>query len=144
MNSISSSCLTKWTHYTEDVDIVLIDTGAGISPNVLFFNIRRPGAHPGGQQPAARHRRRLRPDQDPGVSTWRDQLQAVGERSGAPPGGGIGLSYPAQGGGAFSGPGDHLGFPRFCPLRSSLAQSGNETAAGHGPTPSPRPASLSS
>lgn len=31
--------LDEMDHYTEDVDIVLIDTGAGISPNVLFFNI---------------------------------------------------------------------------------------------------------
>jgi flagellar biosynthesis protein FlhG len=31
--------LNEMDHYTEDVDIVLIDTGAGISPNVLFFTI---------------------------------------------------------------------------------------------------------
>jgi flagellar biosynthesis protein FlhG len=31
--------LNEMDHYTEDVDLVLIDTGAGISPNVLFFNI---------------------------------------------------------------------------------------------------------
>jgi flagellar biosynthesis protein FlhG len=31
--------LDAMDHYTEAVDIVLIDTGAGISPNVLFFNI---------------------------------------------------------------------------------------------------------
>ncbi|MFZ5448687.1 MAG: MinD/ParA family protein [Thermodesulfobacteriota bacterium] len=31
--------LNEMDHYTEDVDIVLIDTGAGISHNVLFFNI---------------------------------------------------------------------------------------------------------
>jgi flagellar biosynthesis protein FlhG len=31
--------LDEMDHYTEDVDVVLIDTGAGISPNVLFFNI---------------------------------------------------------------------------------------------------------
>jgi len=31
--------LNEMDHYTEDVDVVLIDTGAGISPNVLFFNI---------------------------------------------------------------------------------------------------------
>jgi len=30
--------LNEMDHYTEDVDVVLIDTGAGISPNVLFFN----------------------------------------------------------------------------------------------------------
>jgi flagellar biosynthesis protein FlhG len=31
--------LNEMDHYTKDVDVVLIDTGAGISPNVLFFNI---------------------------------------------------------------------------------------------------------
>jgi flagellar biosynthesis protein FlhG len=31
--------LNEMDHYTEKVDVVLIDTGAGISPNVLFFNI---------------------------------------------------------------------------------------------------------
>ena len=31
--------LDEMDHYTEAVDVVLIDTGAGISPNVLFFNI---------------------------------------------------------------------------------------------------------
>lgn len=31
--------LNEMDHYTEDVDVVLIDTGAGISPNVLFFTI---------------------------------------------------------------------------------------------------------
>ena len=31
--------LNEMDYYTEDVDVVLIDTGAGISPNVLFFNI---------------------------------------------------------------------------------------------------------
>jgi flagellar biosynthesis protein FlhG len=31
--------LNEMDHYTADVDVVLIDTGAGISPNVLFFNI---------------------------------------------------------------------------------------------------------
>jgi flagellar biosynthesis protein FlhG len=31
--------LNEMDHYTEDVDVVLIDTGAGISENVLFFNI---------------------------------------------------------------------------------------------------------
>ncbi|OGR31242.1 MAG: hypothetical protein A2139_07320 [Desulfobacca sp. RBG_16_60_12] len=31
--------LNELDYYTEDVDVVLIDTGAGISPNVLFFNI---------------------------------------------------------------------------------------------------------
>jgi flagellar biosynthesis protein FlhG len=31
--------LNEMDRYTEDVDVVLIDTGAGISPNVLFFNI---------------------------------------------------------------------------------------------------------
>jgi flagellar biosynthesis protein FlhG len=31
--------LSELDHCTEDVDVVLIDTGAGISPNVLFFNI---------------------------------------------------------------------------------------------------------
>jgi flagellar biosynthesis protein FlhG len=31
--------LNEMDHYTEEVDVVLIDTGAGISPNVLFFNI---------------------------------------------------------------------------------------------------------
>jgi flagellar biosynthesis protein FlhG len=31
--------LNEMDHYTEDVDVVLIDTGAGISPNVLFFNL---------------------------------------------------------------------------------------------------------
>lgn len=31
--------LDEMDHYTEDVDVVLIDTGAGISSNVLFFNI---------------------------------------------------------------------------------------------------------
>lgn len=31
--------LDEMDHYTEDLDAVLIDTGAGISPNVLFFNI---------------------------------------------------------------------------------------------------------
>jgi len=31
--------LNEMDHYTEDMDVVLIDTGAGISPNVLFFNI---------------------------------------------------------------------------------------------------------
>jgi flagellar biosynthesis protein FlhG len=30
--------LNEMDHYTEDIDVVLIDTGAGISPNVLFFN----------------------------------------------------------------------------------------------------------
>jgi flagellar biosynthesis protein FlhG len=30
--------LDAMDHYTEDVDVVLIDTGAGISHNVLFFN----------------------------------------------------------------------------------------------------------
>jgi flagellar biosynthesis protein FlhG len=31
--------LNEMDHYTEAVDVVLIDTGAGISHNVLFFNI---------------------------------------------------------------------------------------------------------
>jgi flagellar biosynthesis protein FlhG len=31
--------LSELDHYTESLDLVLIDTGAGISPNVLFFNI---------------------------------------------------------------------------------------------------------
>jgi flagellar biosynthesis protein FlhG len=31
--------LNEMDHYTEDVHVVLIDTGAGISPNVLFFNL---------------------------------------------------------------------------------------------------------
>ncbi len=31
--------LSELDHCTEDADVVLIDTGAGISPNVLFFNI---------------------------------------------------------------------------------------------------------
>jgi flagellar biosynthesis protein FlhG len=31
--------LNEMDYYTADVDVVLIDTGAGISPNVLFFNI---------------------------------------------------------------------------------------------------------
>jgi flagellar biosynthesis protein FlhG len=31
--------LNEMDYYTEDVDVVLIDTGAGISPNVLFFTI---------------------------------------------------------------------------------------------------------
>ncbi|MEJ2670893.1 MAG: MinD/ParA family protein [Deltaproteobacteria bacterium] len=31
--------LDEMDHYSEDVDVVLIDTGAGISQNVLFFNI---------------------------------------------------------------------------------------------------------
>jgi flagellar biosynthesis protein FlhG len=31
--------LNEMDHYTEDIDVVLIDTGAGISHNVLFFNI---------------------------------------------------------------------------------------------------------
>jgi flagellar biosynthesis protein FlhG len=31
--------LNDMDHYTEDMDVVLIDTGAGISPNVLFFNL---------------------------------------------------------------------------------------------------------
>ena len=31
--------LNEMDHYTEDVDVVLIDTGAGISPNIMFFNI---------------------------------------------------------------------------------------------------------
>jgi flagellar biosynthesis protein FlhG len=31
--------LTEMDHYTEAVDVVLIDTGAGISGNVIFFNI---------------------------------------------------------------------------------------------------------
>jgi flagellar biosynthesis protein FlhG len=31
--------LNEMDHYTKEVDVVLIDTGAGISPNVLFFNI---------------------------------------------------------------------------------------------------------
>jgi flagellar biosynthesis protein FlhG len=30
--------LNEMDHYTEDIDVVLIDTGAGISPNVIFFN----------------------------------------------------------------------------------------------------------
>jgi flagellar biosynthesis protein FlhG len=31
--------LNEMDHYTEDIDVVLIDTGAGISSTVLFFNI---------------------------------------------------------------------------------------------------------
>jgi flagellar biosynthesis protein FlhG len=31
--------LNEMDHYTEDTDMVLIDTGAGISPNIVFFNI---------------------------------------------------------------------------------------------------------
>ncbi len=31
--------LTELEHYTEDFDMILIDTGAGISVNVLFFNL---------------------------------------------------------------------------------------------------------
>jgi flagellar biosynthesis protein FlhG len=31
--------LNEMDHYTEDMDVVLIDTGAGISANVLFFNL---------------------------------------------------------------------------------------------------------
>ncbi len=31
--------LNEMDHYTKEVDVVLIDTGAGISPNVLHFNI---------------------------------------------------------------------------------------------------------
>ncbi|MGB8992527.1 MAG: MinD/ParA family protein [Desulfobaccales bacterium] len=31
--------LTEMDYYTDDIDVVLIDTGAGISPNVLFFNL---------------------------------------------------------------------------------------------------------
>jgi len=31
--------LNEMDHYTGDVDVVLIDTGAGISENVIFFNI---------------------------------------------------------------------------------------------------------
>jgi flagellar biosynthesis protein FlhG len=31
--------LNEMDHYTEDIDVALIDTGAGISRNVLFFNI---------------------------------------------------------------------------------------------------------
>jgi flagellar biosynthesis protein FlhG len=31
--------LNEMDHYREDVDVVLIDTGAGISHNVLFFNL---------------------------------------------------------------------------------------------------------
>jgi flagellar biosynthesis protein FlhG len=31
--------LNEMDHYTEDVQVVLIDTGAGISNNVLFFNL---------------------------------------------------------------------------------------------------------
>jgi flagellar biosynthesis protein FlhG len=31
--------LNEMDHYTEDMDVVLIDTGAGISQNVLFFNL---------------------------------------------------------------------------------------------------------
>jgi flagellar biosynthesis protein FlhG len=31
--------LNEMDHYTADVDVVLIDTGAGISQNVIFFNI---------------------------------------------------------------------------------------------------------
>jgi flagellar biosynthesis protein FlhG len=31
--------LSELDHCTQDADVVLIDTGAGISPNVLFFNI---------------------------------------------------------------------------------------------------------
>ena len=31
--------LNEMDHYTEDVDVVLIDTGAGISQNVIFFNV---------------------------------------------------------------------------------------------------------
>ncbi len=31
--------LNELDHYSEDIDVVLIDTGAGISRNVLFFNL---------------------------------------------------------------------------------------------------------
>jgi flagellar biosynthesis protein FlhG len=31
--------LNELDHYSENLDVVLIDTGAGISPNVLFFNM---------------------------------------------------------------------------------------------------------
>ena len=31
--------LTELDHYSEELDVVLIDTGAGISSNVLFFNL---------------------------------------------------------------------------------------------------------
>jgi flagellar biosynthesis protein FlhG len=31
--------LNEMDHYTAEVDVVLIDTGAGIAPNVLFFNV---------------------------------------------------------------------------------------------------------
>jgi flagellar biosynthesis protein FlhG len=31
--------LNEMDHYSEDMDVVLIDTGAGISPNVLFFTL---------------------------------------------------------------------------------------------------------
>jgi flagellar biosynthesis protein FlhG len=31
--------LNEMDHYSEDVDVVLIDTGAGISQNVIFFNV---------------------------------------------------------------------------------------------------------
>ena len=31
--------LNEMDHYSEEMDVVLIDTGAGISPNVLFFNL---------------------------------------------------------------------------------------------------------
>jgi flagellar biosynthesis protein FlhG len=31
--------LNEMDHYTGDVDVVLIDTGAGISQNVIFFNV---------------------------------------------------------------------------------------------------------
>jgi flagellar biosynthesis protein FlhG len=34
--------LDELDHYSERLDVVLIDTGAGISPNVLFFNIAAP------------------------------------------------------------------------------------------------------
>jgi AAA domain len=122
--------LSELDHYTEAVDVVLIDTGAGISPNVLFFNL---GAQERilvvNNQPLAIA------DALPGDSVRRDPFQAAGERSGAPLGGGIGLSDPAHRGGPFSGPGGHLGLPRFCALRSRHAQSSDEAAAGPDPLP---------
>ena len=124
--------LNEMDHYTEDMDVVLIDTGAGISPNVLFFQSR------------AQERILVVNNQPPAIADAYALIKILVSQHGE-------TSFkllvngltnprrrnwsiaPCSGWPTVSWTGRSLWITWVYTLRPNLAQSGNETAAGPGP-----------
>ena len=125
--------LNEMDHYTEDVDVVLIDTGAGISPNVLFFNI------------GAQERILVVNNQPPAIADAYALIKILVSQHGETRFKLLvnGLAHHREAelvyrtllrvAERFLGREITLDYLGFIPYDPSLAQSGNETAAGPGP-----------